>query len=100
MTHKVVPKGGGEMPKVTLTEKQCLCDRWRKNLVLLQGGKNSTEMAKIIGAKTSKTFTSRVTNPEKLTLDEIHKLCKYFDVSETNFIGGELIIGVKGGDKN
>jgi len=88
------------MPKVTLTEKQCLCDRWRKNLLTLKGGRNSSDMAKIMGAKSCQTFTNRIAYPEKLTLDEIHKLCKYFGVSETDFICDELTIGAKGSDKN
>jgi len=89
------------MPKVTLTESQRLCDKWRKNLLILKGGKNSTEMAKIIGAKAAQTFKSRIAYPERLTLDEIHKLCKYFNISVTAFIAGKItIIGIEGDDKN
>lgn len=82
------------MPKVILTESQRANERLRHNLRLIQGYRNSTEMAKIIG-KSQNTYLNRLANPESLTLREVRMLCRYFNVSETDFIAGELTIGSK-----
>lgn len=99
MTHKVFKKGGDKMPKVTLTESQRVNERLRHNLRLIQGHRNSTEMAKIIG-KSQVTYLNRLANPESLSPREVRMLCRYFNISVTDFIGKELTISIRGGDKN
>ena len=51
------------MPKIKLTERDKDNERLRKNLILLQGGKNQKEMSKILGAKATTTYANRLKNP-------------------------------------
>ncbi len=80
------------MPKVTLTESQRANERLRHNLRLIQGHRNSTEMAKIIG-KSPVTYLNRLANPETLSLREVRMLCNKFGVDIAKFVSGEIKIG-------
>lgn len=79
------------MPKITLTESQKYKDRLRKNIKLMQGQKNSDDMAKILGVSKS-TYLNRLKHPDKLTLNETRLLCNYFKVSMSKFISDELTL--------
>lgn len=83
------------MPKINLTEREKDNERLRKNLILLQGGKNQKEMSKIIGAKATTTYANRLKNPDMLTYAEIKRLCKHFRIKCVDFIEGELGYGVR-----
>lgn len=79
------------MPRVTLTEKQKDRDRLTENLRTLQGRRSPKEMALILGRNRT-TYYKRLSEPEKLTYEEIKRLCDFFKVDMQNFVCGQLKI--------
>ena len=77
------------MPRVYLTENEKKRARWSENLALIERGRGSTEMAKIIGKKRD-AYLSRRKNPENLTLKEIDRLCRDAGVDIRDFVGAKL----------
>lgn len=66
--------------------------RLRNNLRLLQGSNASDTMAKILCVSKG-TYLSRIREPEKLTVAEISRLCRTFNISIEKFLTETLKIG-------
>lgn len=79
------------MPKVSLTDRQKDFQRLGYNLKLLQGGRSAKEMAALLGCSQS-TYYTRLKEPEKLTYEEIKRLCDYSRVDIQSFLCGTLKI--------
>lgn len=77
------------MPKVYLTNEQRNNERIKNNLIILQGRMSCSQMGKIMGVSKS-TYLNRLKSPQKMTLKELDRICKHFDVSVANFLTGEL----------
>ena len=79
------------MPKVALTERQKDFQRLGYNLKLLQGNRTVKEMADIMGCS-AQTMYNRKKSPEKLTYEEIKRLCDFAKVDMQSFLCGTLKI--------
>lgn len=79
------------MPRVTLTESTAERERLKANLKLIQGGRSSSEIAKVIGVSQT-TFYNRLKDPESLTLKEVRLLCKKFKIDRARFVADLLSI--------
>ena len=79
------------MPKVALTERQKDFQRLAYNLKMLQGGRSAKEMAALLGCSMS-TYYTRLKEPEKLTYEEIKRLCDFARVDMQSFLCGTLKI--------
>lgn len=79
------------MPRVTLTESTAERERLKANLKLIQGGRSSSEIAKVIGGSQS-TYYNRLKDPESLTLREVRMLCKKYKIDRARFITDLLTI--------
>lgn len=79
------------MPRVTLTESTAERERLKANLKLIQGGRSSSELAKVIGVSQT-TFYNRLKDPESLTLKEVRLLCKKFKIDRARFVADLLSI--------
>ena len=77
------------MPKVALTERQKDFQRLAYNLKMLQGGRSVKEMAALLGCSQS-TYYTRLKEPEKLTYEEIKRLCDFAGVNIQTFLCGTL----------
>lgn len=80
------------MPKVALTERQKDFQRLANNLEMLRGGRSAKEMAALLGSKSPSTYYARLEKPEKLTYEEIKRLCDMTRVDMQNFVCGTLKI--------
>lgn len=80
------------MAKLRRSDDQKVADRIRENMILLQGGRNSAEMAGIIGAKSKETWRKRLLSPESLTLKEARFLTQKCGVDLAAFVAGRLSI--------
>lgn len=74
------------------SEFQQLRKRLANNLRLLQGTKTSDEMANILCVSRG-TYLSRLRNPEKLTVNEMSRLCRAFRIEPEKFLTETLKIG-------
>lgn len=79
------------MPKVYLTDIQKENEMIKHNLKLLQGGKSCIEMGKILGVS-KQTYLNRVKHPDRLTICEVSRLCKYFKIEMSHFLTDMLSI--------
>lgn len=77
------------MPKVYLTETQKENELIKQNLVLLQGGLTCEQMGRILGVSKS-TYLNRLKSPAHLTVRELAKLCKHFNISVNSFLTERL----------
>lgn len=79
------------MPKVYLSEKQKDHDRLVSNLLLIQNSKQKTnaEMGKVLGISSS-AYSVRKRHPEKMSYEEIKRLCDYAKVDIPTFITDSL----------
>lgn len=79
------------MPRVCLSEKQKDHDRLVANLLLIQNSKqkNNAQMGEILGISSS-AYSARKREPERLTYNEIKKLCKYAKVDVAAFVSEQL----------
>lgn len=78
------------MPKVALTDRQKDFQRLAYNLKMLQGGRSVKEMAALLGYKSPSTYYARLEKPEKLTYEEIKRLCDFARVDMQKFLCGTL----------
>ena len=59
------------------------------NLKQMQGGRTAEEMGEILGCSLG-TYYQRLKKPEKLTYEEIKRLCSYFKVEIPKFVCGQV----------
>jgi DNA-binding Xre family transcriptional regulator len=84
-------KGEFTMPKVAITQAQKDRERIRANLLIIKGGNSNKQMSKVIGASTE-TFRKRLENPEKLTVDELLRICRRYRISASDLLENQLRI--------
>lgn len=79
------------MPKVYLSERQKDHERLVSNLLLIQSSKQKTnaQMGQVLGISSS-AYSTRKRHPEKMTYEEIKRLCDYAKVDILTFVSGSL----------
>lgn len=77
------------MPKIYLTETQKENEIIKQNLVLLQGRLSCEQMGRILGVSKS-TYLNRLKSPAQLTVRELKKICKHFNISANSFLTERL----------
>lgn len=77
------------MPKVYLTETQKENEIIKQNLILLQGRLSCEQMGRILGVSKS-TYLNRLKSPAQLTVCELKKICKHFNISVNSFLTERL----------
>lgn len=77
------------MPKVYLTEAQKDNEIIKQNLILLQGRLSCEQMGRILGVSKS-TYLNRLKSPAQLTVRELKKICKHFNISVNSFLTERL----------
>lgn len=72
------------MPKI---KGITVAQRLENNIIYLKGRHTVSEMAKIMGLKSSQSYYNKLDNPNSITVQELRNLSSYFGVSISELLG-------------
>ena len=81
------------MSRTQQTDKQKREERIRQNIELLQNSKHySSQQMGVIIRKSHTTYIEKRKHPDKLTIEEVFKICEHFNISPDRFLNEKLSI--------